>query len=202
MKERPILFSGPMVKAILAGKKTQTRRIIKPQPFQDELQHWNWNKSRRQKLARWPRVGDLMKAMERESPYGVPGDRLWVREAFQPLWRRADRPGNWETGKGYRVSFPATDPIVEYMNADDELSSACKPSIHMPRWACRLVLKVEEIRVQWLKDITVADAQAEGRGLYKGCPDGYFVDTWDAIHGKGAFNTNPMIWAVTFSRVD
>ena len=136
-KERPILCSAPDVMAILDGRKTQTRRIMKPQPnrtWPDEVTpHWSVGGNRT-----LPGASNPLRC-----PYGVPGDRLWVREA----WRLPDgAPKGW----------------VDYRADDTRDGFKWKPSIHMPRWASRITLEVTDVRVERLQDISEADAMAEG----------------------------------------
>lgn len=215
MKERPILFSGPMVRAILEGRKTMTRRVVKLRHGADVVvvngQVW--------KPARVDYAGYV------DCPYGQPGDRLWVRETFQPLF--ADGVENhsetdWKTGKGYAISYPATDGIQEFLDPDDNISNACKPSIHMPRWGSRILLEITGVRVERLHDITEADAQAEGvervvvgSGWRRYCdPDSEevgvppcgdarrsFRSLWKFINGTESWNDNPWVWVVEFKRV-
>lgn len=205
MKERPILFSGPMVRAILEGRKTMTRRVVKLRYGADVVvtngQVW--------KPARVDYAGYV------DCPYGQVGDRLWVRESFQPLF--ADGVENhwetdWKTGKGYAISYPATDGIHEYLDADDNLTDACKPSIHMPRWASRILLEITAVRVERLQDISEADAQAEGapfelgelERLILGAKAKYrsgFCRLWQSINDPGSWDANPWVWVVEFKRV-
>ena len=205
MKERPILFSAPMVRAILEGKKTQTRRAVKPRKdvvFGCLMQP--------HELA-----GEVNSGIFENCPYGQPGDRLWVRENFQPLF--ADGIENhwetdWKTGKGYSISYPATDGVQEFFNLDDELSSSCKPSIHMPRWASRISLEITGVRVERLADLSKDDAMSEGIviqtdggfGLadsthYNFCdPTDSFASLWESINGAGSWEANPWVWVVEF----
>lgn len=218
MKERPILFSGPMVRAILEGRKTMTRRVVKPDgahhlfPFLDlpgnQTGEWAWCSS------------SHVVSKHIHCPYGQVGDRLWVRESFQPLF--ADGVENhwetdWKTGKGYAISYPATDGIHEYLDADDNLTDACKPSIHMPRWASRILLEITAVRVERLQDISEADAIAEGisadlDGRYH-CgfdeageikcksPVTAYAWLWNGINGADSWAANPWVWVVEFKRV-
>lgn len=209
MRERPILFSGPMVRAILAGTKTQTRRIVQWRPSSpadvsatrqpDEAQPYThidgaW-------LATWREPAGTSH-MPTVCPYGVPGDRLWVREAHAlvdgPCWsglpRTAGPDGRWCY---YREGFDRTEP-------------RWRPSIHMPRWASRLTLRIESVRVERLRDITEADAIAEGvdpdphplsAAAWGGPHRLAFGRLWDAINGKRAsWHSNPWVWVVTFER--
>ena len=221
MKERPILFSGPMVRAILNGVKSQTRRAVKLNAAgRVEFIGRNWHCD----------DPDARLAC----PYGQPGDRLWVRETFQPLF--ADGVENhsetdWKTGKGYAISYPATDGIQEFLDPDDNISSACKPSIHMPRWGSRILLEITGVRVERLQGISEADARAEGvtcenvivstyyanghhevredRYFFGGCQDEGFdsaVDAyaalWESINGAGSWEANPWLWCISFRRIN
>ena len=204
MMDRPILFSAPMIRAILEGRKTQTRRVIKDTGFYAIDGHHGAETAKRERAA-----------LATRCPYGQPGDRLWVREAFQPLF--ADGVENhwetdWKTGKGYAISYPATDGIHEYLDADDNLTDACKPSIHMPRWASRILLEITAVRVERLQDISEADAQAEGapfelgelERLILGAKAKHrsgFVRLWQSINGEQSWHENPWVWVVEFKRV-
>ncbi|WP_422097528.1 hypothetical protein [Variovorax sp.] len=178
-KERPILFSAPMVRALLDGSKTQTRRVVKPP------RGYRWLD-----LAAGSMVNTGGHKMHRSgltAPYGQPGDRLWVRETFQPLFAQGfdHHTTDWETGKGYACGYPATAGRVEWIDGDDNITSRCKPAIHMPRWASRIDLEVLGVRVEHLQDISEADAIAEGCKAepfpgpwwqgYKRMPDGELV---------------------------
>lgn len=148
MKERPILFSAPMVNAILAGRKTQTRRVVKPLPSWQVHSVCDPNGAA-DPWAVWfhypdtDRVGHL-----RACPYGVPGDRLWVRETFSYLGKKGRGP----------IAYRANTSDGERVRVD----SPWHPSIHMPRWASRLTLEITEVRVQRLQEISEEDAIAEG----------------------------------------
>lgn len=205
-KERPILFSAPMVRAILAGTKTQTRRVIKIDGidffgssgddvndpacwgFESDAGHW-WA------LAPGHGVDYVF-----PSPYGQPGERLWVRETFMDL------------GACYLYR---ADQSAERERAIVAPGQRWKPAIHMPRAASRITLDITAVRVERLQDISEADALAEGivrlnDGGY-GLPGGshyQFTDPrvsywslWDAINGQGATEANPWVWAVSFQRV-
>lgn len=167
-KERPILFSAPMVRAILAGSKTQTRRVVKTH----ELMH------------------------EFCCPYGVPGERLWVRETF---WARKGIFPNAVPGYHDLVFYRADpDPAP---NLDRPLT--WKPSIFMPRWASRLTLEITEVRLERLMSITHADAIAEGITGEQSPRAGYAA-LWDTINAKRGFDwaSNPWVWALTFKMLE
>ena len=202
MMDRPILFSAPMIRAILEGRKTQTRRVIKDTGFYAIDGHHGAETAKRERAA-----------LATRCPYGQPGDRLWVREAFQPLF--ADGVENhwetdWKTGKGYAISYPATDGIHEYLDADDNLSDACKPSIHMPRWASRITLEIASVRVERLNDISEADCIAEGCAgghgaipgyAYAATPFEHYRALWESINGTGSWDMNPWVFVIEFRMV-
>lgn len=196
-KERPILFSGEMVRAILDGRKTQTRRVIKPNHagrVKEPGSRRNWH------------LADPNAVLA--CPYGQPGDLLWVRET----WSQDSRGGclpNGEDAVYYRADFPS----------DKIWAGSWKPSIHMPRWASRITLRVTDVRVERVQDISEADAQAEGAEFselpcFSRIPNqrrgfrqiaGYragFLTLWDSINaGRGyGWDTNPWVWALTFER--
>jgi hypothetical protein len=203
MTERPILFSAEMVRAILAGRKTQTRRVIKPVPTfngggtchdADALQqdyvepHWVF-----------PKI----------CKYGAPGDTLWVRETWclkQPL----RFPSVHYRADGEHVVLDDGDGFTA-VNKDGSEKSPWRSSIHMPRWASRITLRITDVRVERLQDISEGDARAEG------CPyppewAGRFMDRdetaktwfkslWNHIHGPDAWQENPWVWVISFERV-
>lgn len=210
MKERPILFSAPMVRAILEGRKTQTRRVVKLN-----------DAGRVARGGRQWHIDDDHAALA--CPYGQPGDRLWVREAHL-----LDPPidGTWPS---VGDSFTSIDDIPErYRNpehvlyrADDKLTTAWRwrPSIHMPRWASRITLEVTDVRVERLQDISEADAQAEGVDrdtepcdhTRRSCADvgclgpthrAAFCDLWMQINGADSWAANPWVWVVSFRRLE
>lgn len=176
MPDYPVLFSAPMIRALLDGRKTMTRRLAgkngKPTP---------WQKVR-------------------------PGDRLWVRETWQSL-----SFGDYEptTAAPADVRYFATDALA---NCDREVRGyPWRPSIHMPRWASRLTLIVEEPRIERLQEITEADAIAEGAPCLAVDEDGkFFADVpgathrcgfaglWDHLNGAGAWDENPEVVALKF----
>lgn len=239
MKERPILFSGPMVRAILGGQKPVTRRAIKHQPDapvtdaipRREYPHgpatidWYWR----------PRLGHLNKAPSHgwdfKCPYGQPGDRLWVRETWGVISHSWDEHGDmvsWEPdrpatpirempfGNGYYSGHAiyAADGPMEWAGDEDgggEPRSAWKPSIHMPRAACRILLEIVAVRVERLQDISEEQAIAEGvsaesveayRRAGVDRPAGFaFRDLWQSVYGKESWVSNPWVWVVEFKQV-
>jgi hypothetical protein len=213
VKERPILFSGPMVRAILGGHKTQTRRVLGHRGNLSDYDGSGYFETR---------DGEHV-AIERLCPYGVPGDRLWVRETWTALHPADDFN---EFG-----GIPSRNDCCDiYYKADDPLRGAdrdvrgygYKPSIHMPRWASRLLLEVESVRVERVQDISEQDAIAEGCEPWIPCGSitgtrniigGAMVEVkyrdafaylWDRKNGKRRFEweSNSWVWVVTFKVVN
>ncbi len=183
MRTIPILFTGEMVRAILDGRKTQTRRVVKPQPVNEDPSvkwGWAWRKSSKEWFSGVHEY-QLRKAfgLAPHCPYGLPGDRLWVREThvfessfgieldYKPpfddgrpvLWEEDEEWGRWWTQPHYRATDPVPDLCCE---SSDEPVCRWRPSIHMPRWASRITLEVTGVRVERVQEITEADAMAEG----------------------------------------
>lgn len=182
MKEHPILFSGPMVRAILDGRKTQTRRVVNPQP---KVVH-DFYPDGTLETERLFRNGGRIRC-----PYGVRGDRLCVRET----WGKA--PHAHLSGHVpilYKVGPPSIDP---------DYPVKWKPSIHMPRWASRITLEVVDLAVQPVQTISKADAIAEGIWECYEDPKGAFRALWESINADRApWDSNPWVWAVTFRRIN
>ena len=184
IKERPILFSAPMVRAILEGRKTQTRRVLK------------------QKAIDWLPTLSHISVASREStglcPYGYPGDRLWVRETWSHL---GEDDNDWFV---YRA---------DNADALDNLIAKWRPSIHMPRAASRILLEITDVRVERLQDISEEDAKAEGveswaesdkileHLLARSQPSQIFKALWQSISGPESWNESPFVWAITFKRI-
>ena len=188
-RERPILFSGPMIRAILAGRKTQTRRVAKTKGI-DCLGPCGNSVTGDAFLAGRDWVGNSVSI---KCPYGAPGDRLWVRET----WRPQD---------GMTLEYQIKDEI-EYRATDDRPKEPTdchwKPSIFMPRWASRITLEIVAVRVERLKDISNEDCFAEGLPpeTMKGNRT-WFGDLWEEINGKGSWDLNPWVWVVQFKAVN
>jgi hypothetical protein len=219
MKERPILFSAPMVRSILANTKWQTRRVMKNPPvwsteYQPAGWFWNGTHPGEPTLSKWPDAGAIGQEIAKHAvcPYGWPGDRLWVRETHAPQpdcllsWDR------WMKGHG------GEKPIVHYAAdaSDRAWVDKWRPSIHMPRWASRITLEVTGVRVERLQDISEADAMAEGIvrqsdggfGLADSSHYHYtdprisYWSLWEAINGEGSVDANPWAWVVEFKRLE
>jgi hypothetical protein len=221
VKERPILFSAPMVRAILEGRKTVTRREVKKQAALDCLAA-----GFEPAFLALPGNADLC-------PYGQPGERLWVRETWGVISHDFDEHGNmidWKPdrpasairemrfGQGYysghviyRADGEATWSGDDDGGGDDR--SAWKPSIHMPRIASRILLEITEVRVERLQDISRSDIRAEGLECppelasddvspnYRDWYPAAWRELWESINGAGAWDANPWVWAVEFKRV-
>lgn len=215
--DRPIIFSAPMVRALLDGRKTQTRRVLKPQPeWLSGAWYWTsprYNNGDGARYFHTVDVSGVMPAWLRALPY-APGDRLWVREGFMPAPMEAvpaaPRPTRWN------IAYAAggQDEVLAPAGYNPMLYNyeRWSPSIHMPRWASRLTLHVTAVRVQRLQDISDADARAEGLerigtawGIdgIKGSVAAYertaFRVIWNALHGAGAWDANPWVAAITFT---
>lgn len=220
MTERPILFSGPMVRALLDGRKTQTRRVIKlPTRTRDghaiyerpDMGGWEATTVGGGSAFRVGKGGERIPVPEApgiwhrtcavciSAPYDV-GDRLWVRETF-----------DWD----------GDDPNTIHYHATHDKDFDCfikkwRPSIHMPRWASRILLEITAVRVERLQDISEEDAEAEGvlafhsqspgleaRPYYRSMQSnrGLFEQLWGSINGDESWAANPWVWAITFKRL-
>ncbi len=228
MTERGILFSAPMVRALLDGTKTQTRRALKRQP-------WASCSIEEGGKGELPFVYSALHGAGpghdvEESripcicPYGQPGDRLWVRETFYAF-------GRWETrysAKKKRDEWHFVDMTTEYdrlyqFDTKHMTPSNCRgampawykrPSIHMPRQASRILLEVISVRVERLQDISDQDAIAEGIGLNPSAagiyltgaaetlPHAAYRSLWESINGAGSWDANPWVWVVEFKRLE
>jgi hypothetical protein len=213
MKERPILFSDPMVRALLEGSKTQTRRVVKPKhlPFVENL------------------TANFLdgKWGERPMPYGGPGDRLWVREKWQAWDCTSVMDKEWEPwDRERRSGLSINEYHAEHGNPDgieyaatSESLGPWTPSIHMPRWASRITLEITGVRVERLQDISEADSVAEGctknhNGYFWGGPHDVsglkqmataqkaYRDLWESINGPGSWEANPWVWVVSFKHLE
>ncbi len=203
-RERPILFSAPMVRALLDGSKTQTRRIMKPQPAPNHP-HDGGTVWVQQDGLHVP-VGSVGHLTVREKqglrcPYGLPGERLWVRETHAKI---IGQSGGWiETD--YRATYTHGDRLGDSLG----IRKKWTPSIHMPRDASRIDLEVTGVRVERLRDITPADAIAEGIELKLKADRSFavydevcrFAALWQSAYGPGSWWINPWVWIVEFRRL-
>lgn len=208
MKERGMIFNGEMVRAILDGRKTQTRRPVKF-PAHD--------KNLGCELAGNELAGELSAGNYLNSAFGKPGDRIWVREAFRvhsratdvaTLVYKASERNSW-TEQTHRVPVAVCNKPAT--------PEKWTPSLHMPRWASRLLLEITDVRVERLNAISERDAQAEGVGKLRGgfwqhyqpgwtqhqlSARGSFVTLWKSIYGEESWNSNPWVWVIEFKRVE
>ncbi|QHQ14549.1 morphogenetic protein [Pectobacterium parmentieri] len=216
MKERPIIFNAEMVRAILDGSKTQTRRTLRIQPTECNHTHWpehpnsEWNYDDRG----WSCAvcGNGVSLAKRDvkgitCPFGKVGDRLWVRET----WAR------------YNIDQNAHDMAYRATTPDDwPKEGRWRPSIHMPRWASRILLEITDVRVERLNDISEENAIAEGvarrhsdtyHGFYRdyenegygqGCTfaNDSFRSLWKSIYGAESWEANPWVWVIEFKRME
>jgi len=196
MKERPILFSAPMVSAILAGAKSQTRRVVKWPAW---LLADDYDNAALE-LRSSPEIALMQdgRPMRRfRCPYGQPGDRLWVRETWA-VPHRYDGHGP--------SNIPTLDVRVHYAASEDRGGLRWRPSIHMCRWASRITLEVTGVRVERLQEISDEDAKAEGvadlgeRLLGVTPHRARFFNLWESINGPGSWDANPWVWVIEFDR--
>lgn len=229
MRERPILFSAPMVRAILEDKKTVTRRIVKPQPESHEeirlaadapgRPDADWFLVKHDALNTWAPL---------RCPYGAPSDRLFVKETWQSACALDSMSPNTIAEKCIDAGYSSPWAPLRYVA--DGATNGCslldfggkwgktRVSIHMPRWASRITLEVTGVRVERLHDITEEDARAEGvafgemqdaiingergRVAFFNARDA-FAHLWNAINGKRApWASNPWLWCISFRRVE
>ena len=210
MKERPIIFSGPMVCAILAGAKTQTRRVMRDQPC--ELLDFNrGHLSIRVRRAVYQAFSPQFPPVR--CPYGKPGDRLWVRETWQAFFDD-EVPTERPRGPRHTLGQPARPDRKSFVfyKADgpepvhpDGFQALWKSPIQLPRKYSRITLEVTGVRVERLQDISRGDAMAEGcpfpNMAYGTSPTQWFKDQWIDIYGPGEWRSNPWVWVVEFKRV-
>ncbi|EIC8285295.1 hypothetical protein LAP67_005223 [Salmonella enterica] len=199
MNERGMIFNAEMVRAILDGRKTQTRRPVKF-PLID--------KNMGGELAGNELAGELAAHNYWNSPYGKPGDRIWVRETFRvhsratdvaTLVYRASVRNSW-TEQTHRVPIAVCDKPAT--------PEKWTPSIHMPRWASRILLEITDVRVERLRDLSEEDAKSEGitppaGGVLPGWEYRInFRDLWMDIYGTDSWEANPWVWVIEFKRVE
>jgi hypothetical protein len=233
MTERGILFSAPMVRALLDGSKTQTRRIVKQNGQSGNAVYthpiWEVRPTAEPRFARhshdfWRPGAERAYSALPPCPYGQPGDRLWVRETWADLEQLSE--GNFQRQAIYRA-----DDIERYGDEDEFVDVTApdmrwRPSIHMPRWASRILLEIVAVRVERLQDISREDAIAEGiervennygngpaycdygmanmddTAEWFNSPIHSYQSLWEAINGAGNWDANPWAWVVEFRRIE
>lgn len=195
MRERPILFSAAMVRAILDGRKTQTRRVVQPprgwgerypncDPYSMPPSVWWWD-------GKHDHVG-----VRHECPFGVPGDRLWVRETWRAL-RRFESHKPRDVPSDSWIVYDADTATGDARPAPVGRMGKLRPSIFLPRWASRITLEVVSVRVERVQSIAALDAAAEGT-THSG-----FRLLWDSLNAKRGYgwDANPWVWRIEFRRV-
>ena len=224
MKERGMIFNGEMVRAILDGRKTQTRLPIK------------WKQTRfteigeREDGSNWPWSEDAEHACDfwHPCPFGAVGDRIWVRETWATLGNEDGCCVDWEgklckgdersAARIYRASCEQRpgdyglwsipdDAYWKPHTKEHKFEGAWRPSIHMPRWASRILLEITNVRVERLQSITLGDICKEvGCGLYDFRPATYgfqvWEELWKSIYGAENWQANPWVWVISFERVE
>ncbi|WP_265453745.1 ASCH domain-containing protein [Citrobacter portucalensis] len=205
MTERGMIFNSEMVRAILDGRKTQTRRIIKLSHERGMLNPVI--KGRNGEITSVScRLAPLL------CPYGQPGDRIWVRETFNGFW--LDDDVIQEIKDGVSLASELCDYKADYSDGSKP-AEGWTPSIHMPRWASRILLEITDVRVERLNAISQADAIAEGAppshpsidcvSQEYGFPDfsrSWFGQTWQHIYGEESWQANSWVWVIEFKRID
>lgn len=208
MRERPIIFSGPMVRAILDGRKTQTRRVMPSMVTLGRVEYPGRRDRNGYSQVNWLDTPEGVAAAVRECPYGAPGDRLWVRENGweRPALSARDLRDGADTWPPYEYD---AEPLMSWEDGELKLLGwRRRPSIHMPRWASRITLEITGVRVERLQDISEADAVAEGvidtgsitfslAGVQRG-PIAEYAVLWEQLNGPGSWDANPWVWVVEF----
>ncbi|HBY4322464.1 TPA: hypothetical protein MIU07_19485 [Klebsiella pneumoniae] len=207
MTERGMIFNGEMVRAILDGRKTQTRRPIK------------WKQTRfteigeREDGSKWPWSEDAEHACDfwHPCPFGAVGDRIWVRETWQAIHDYCDENGHVDERR-YARSIPRHrgnywHPVYEEAwgnESREDREFPWRPSIHMPRWASRILLEITDVRVERLRSMSQDDARAEGVIAASGPMEAglAFRELWDSIYGEESWKANPWVWVISFERVE
>ena len=220
MKERGMIFNGEMVRALLDGRKTQTRRPVNPQPELTAGSGFSWKgwvygsgSSDRETNKNFAHV---------TCPYGKPGDRIWVRETWQAIHDSVDEFGHVEE-RTYAPSIPKEKDrywhavYAEHFGVEsrEDRGFPWRPAIHMPRWASRILLDITDVRVERVQSISQADAIAEGAppshpsidsvSRDYGYPDfsrSWYGQTWQSIYGEENWQANPWVWVIEFKKID
>ncbi len=200
VKERGMIFNDEMVRAILEGRKTQTRRPVK------NVRADNCLVIRKPTKKRNGVYTHVMDAPEHGlCPFGNVGDRIWVRETFNAFW--LDNDVIQEIKDGVSLASELCDYKADYSDSSKPVEG-WTPSIHMPRWASRILLEITDVRVERLHDMSEADAKAEGASpaTYKITPPEAvyrvgFGDIWRGIYGQENWLSNPWVWVIEFKRI-
>ena len=232
MKDRPVIFNGEMIRAILDGRKTQTRRVINPQPTLSERTGFNWKGYAYGIGSTYRDTVRNFASCFNVCPFGQIGDLLWVRETWQgPLVDEEhfeDYRANADKFQTPAFCEYAADGGTrpEFCDLDDNVRQGWRPSIHMPRWASRILLEITAVRVERLNSISEGDAMAEGVRMiennfgngpaycdyslpnlddaaewYNRANDS-FKSLWKSIYGAENWSANPWVWVIEFKRVE
>jgi len=222
MKERPILFSAPMVRALLDENKTQTRRIVKPQPDREaSLGFVIPQPNAKGSCAHFHHVdkaGIHSHELTVHCPHGMPRDRLWVKEngVISKLAACDDKPGLFrhdvpetpEVGRYWVESTRAPGASYSVVGCSREAallrpSAKVCASMFMPRWASRILLEITAIRVERLQDISIQDTHAEGVGIQCDSPMAVMEYSllWESINGAGSWDANLWVWVIEFRNI-
>ncbi|EKJ7310807.1 TPA: hypothetical protein MIP50_17470 [Klebsiella pneumoniae] len=194
ISERGMIFNAEMVRALLDGRKTQTRRIIKDCTVgRDPIS--KFIKIGKKFIGCYPE--DVPELIRECCPYGVPGDRIWVRETW------AEAGASAPDLKLYRANYPEHVPSI-YENVPPAEEIRWTPSIHMPRTASRILLEITDVRVERLRSMSQDDARAEGVIAASGPMEAglAFRELWDSIYGEESWKANPWVWVIEFKRVE
>lgn len=192
MIERGMIFNTEMVRALIDGRKTQTRRPVKFPVYDRNMGC---------ELAGNELAGELAVGNYSNSPFGKPGHRIWVRETFNGFWVSEEEIEEIQEGISkaadlcdYKADYPDTSQPAE----------GWTPSIHMPRWASRITLEITAIRVERLRSMSQEDARAEGVIAASGPVEAglAFRELWDSIYGPESWQANPWVWVIEFKRVE
>lgn len=189
-----MIFNAEMVRALLDGRKTQTRRIIKDCTVgRDPIS--KFIKIGKKFIGCYPE--DVPELIRECCPYGVPGDRIWVRETW------AEAGASAPDLKLYRANYPEHVPSI-YENVPPAEEIRWTPSIHMPRTASRIMLEITDVRVERLRSMSQDDARAEGVIAASGPMEAglAFRELWDSIYGEESWKANPWVWVIEFKRVE
>lgn len=199
MKARPIIFNAPMVRALLDGSKTQTRRAVKSKfeidylPLDLDGPIWPHNST----------YSDAFEEQPMLCPYGQPGDRLWVRETWRTDASLDDKAPR--TFNGWPVQYDADGKTLRHGAFYGDTKGKTRPSLFMPRWASRILLEIVSVRVERLQGISEADAMAEGCKNSLHMPGGRFANEnyahlWWTINGDGSWEANLWVWVIEFKK--
>lgn len=209
-RERPILFSSPMVRAILAGTKTQTRRVVKPQPHAypalkpEPRAAGNWVF-----MAHSDRPSYAFATGDLRCPYGEPGDRLWVRES---LGYCSEYGHFFAADRTFLCSLFDNEEAQTGYSYECNMREGSVPSIHLPRRYSRLTLEITGVRVEKLQEISEGDAYDEGTAEW--CAETQrngnkwpnivraYQGLWESINGEGSWAANPFVWVLEFRRLE